>query len=275
MILEATHHQDPSWFGKVLRGQREASGVSLDAICEETKISRRILESLESGTFEYLPEKVFCRSFVTQVATAIGCDATPLLADFDSAWEEFELESGEFALLQIPEPPPTSPIRWSFWFPMGVGALILTSAAVVILSGSEPGQETLVETARPQAVASFPSVTPTGIARVPSVVAESIGAEGREAEDVVTLGIRVDGENECWIHYRDREGHTDQRLLAGGTSVQLELDGPVKLTIGNAGAATLSVGGIEYTGLGIPGQVVHTEVSRDGVRTLGSQDRHD
>ncbi len=91
-------------------------------------------------------------------------------------------------------------------------------------------------------------------------------------EEPIVLAVRVDPAKECWIHYRDREGRTEQRLLPGGSDVQLELNGPVKLTVGNAGAATLMVGGVEYSDLGVPGQVVHTEVSRDGVRTLGVGD---
>ncbi len=273
MILEATHRVDPSWFGEQLRGQREEAGVPLAVICEETKISRRILESLESGSFKHLPEKVFSRSFVGQYASAIDSDPEALLADFDAAWESFELESGEHVTCQSPEPPPKTPIRWGFWFPMSVGVVILTSVAVVILSGSEPGQATLVESARPQLEATSNRVTPTGIVLVPSAIVEPNPTETEN--NLVSLTVRVDGEKECWIHYRDRDGRTEQHLLAGGTRLQLELEGPVKLTIGNAGAATLVVGGVEYSGLGIPGQVVHTEVSRTGVRTLGTEDRHD
>lgn len=275
MILEATQHRGPNWFGERLREQRETADVSLDVICAETKISRRVLQALEAGEFKHLPERVFSRAFVTQYAAVIGCDPAPLLADFDTAWEHYEVDSGGYAAAQLFEPPPKPPIRWGFWFPMAVGVGILTSAAVVILSGSEPSQAALVQTARRPGATSPPTVTPAGLAILPSTaVGQNEQNEGTENDDVVALAIRVAGEKECWIHYRDREGRTDQRLIAGGSTLRLELDGPVKLTIGNAGAATLIVGGVEYTGLGIPGQVVHTEVSREGVRTLGAGDAH-
>jgi hypothetical protein len=47
--------------------------------------------------------------------------------------------------------------------------------------------------------------------------------------------------------------------------------GPVKLTIGDASALTLEIGGETYRSLGRPGQVVHTEVTADGLSVLGSR----
>jgi len=270
MILEGTQFTNPKVFGEELRRLREKAKVSLDAICAETKISRRILEAMESGSFRHLPERVFSRSFVVQYAGAIGCDDPQLLEDFDAAWERFEVDSGEFEIRVFEDTPPETPIRWGFWFPISVGAVILVSVAVVILSGSEPGQAALVETPRPAVQNSAPAATPIGAPVIPSIIAERDPdpPDGR----IVSIVVRVDGDKECWIHYRDREGRTDQQLLKGGTELPLELEGPVKLTVGNAGAATLVVGGVQYSDLGVPGQVVHTEVSHDGVETLGAGD---
>ena len=54
----------------------------------------------------------------------------------------------------------------------------------------------------------------------------------------VVIVVRVRPETECWIHYRDRDGSTGQQLLANGQKLELELGGPVKLTVGNAGFFT-------------------------------------
>ena len=271
MILEGTHHTDPITFGEDLRRAREGAGVSLDDICDETKISRRILVALEEGRFDLLPERVFSRSFVQQIADAVGDHRSQLLEDFDAAWTGFEQDSGRFQVDFFHASPPARSIRWRFWFPISIGFVILMSAAVVILSGSDPGEELLVESPNRTVATERPPATPTGAPVVPSVVVRS--QPEPTSDDPIMLAVRVDPAKECWIHYRDREGRTEQRLLPGGSDVRLELKGPVKLTVGNAGAATLMVGGVEYSDLGVPGQVVHTEVSRDGVRTLGVGDR--
>jgi hypothetical protein len=78
---------------------------------------------------------------------------------------------------------------------------------------------------------------------------------------------------ECWIHYRDNNGVAGGKLLSGGTEESIELPGPVKLTVGDAGAASLEVAGRIYDDLGRPGQVVHTEVSSEGLIVLGSAPR--
>jgi hypothetical protein len=63
---------------------------------------------------------------------------------------------------------------------------------------------------------------------------------------------------------------TGQQLLTGGERVALELPVPVKLTVGNAGAVRVSVDGRTFGDLGLPGQVIHTEITDDGIRPLES-----
>jgi cytoskeletal protein RodZ len=247
--------------------------LSLHDILTETKISHRILQALEDGEFQFLPERVFSRNFVRQYAKAIGCADERLITEFDAAWDRFHIASGSHPATVVAEPPPRRAIRWGFWFPVAVGAAILVSVAVVILSGSDPGQQLRENTRhRPDSLASSvipPSGAPTDSPRV------EFASVDHDEFDVVTLTVRVDDQKECWIHYRDREGMTDQRLLAGGEELQLELRGPVKFTVGNAGAVSVTVGDTSYEHLGVSGQVVHTEVSQDGLIALGAGARHD
>jgi hypothetical protein len=62
---------------------------------------------------------------------------------------------------------------------------------------------------------------------------------------------------------------TGQSLLTNGDRLDLELAGPVKLTVGNAGAVKIVVGNQVFSDLGLPGQVIHTEVTREGFSRLG------
>ena len=265
----------PQAFGEELRRLRESAGFSLDDIISETKVSRRVLQALESGKFQYLPERIFSRNFVRQFATTIGADGDRLVAMFETAWDRFLLTSGSHPALLVDEPPPRAPVRWQFWIPIALGLLILLVALVVVVRAGRARPTGLAMTRGSAGTVPTPGRVPSS--RVPSPIPDVTVHDAvlaGEDEAIVDLWIQVDPAGECWIHYRDREGHTEQRLLPGGTRLVLELEGPVKLTIGNAGAATLLVGGVEYAGLGVPGQVVHAEVSRDGVRTLGAGDLH-
>jgi len=138
----------PRAFGEELRRLRSSSGLSLDDITSETKISRRILEALEAGRFQSLPDRVFSRNFVRQYAGTIGCDEQRLVEAFETAWERFELTSGTHPALLADDLVPGSPIRWRFWIPIGIGVLILIVAALVILRGTASRQTLLIDPRR-------------------------------------------------------------------------------------------------------------------------------
>ncbi len=263
----------PEAFGEQLRRLRTSAGLELDDIAAETKISLRILSALEAGKFQFLPEKVFSHNFVRQCAATIGCEQDPLVAAFDEAWEVFQLASGTHPGVIVVETPPRTSIRWRFWFPIAAGAGILLAVAVVILTGSRPGDELMPDPRRAPSVSRAPASISDKVPVIPSEL--PIQRITRDESDLISVTVRVAEDKECWIQYRDREGMTDQRLLFGGQELELELRGPVKFTVGNAGAVTIVVGEVEYRDLGLSGQVVHTEVTRDGLVPLGSGARYD
>ncbi len=248
---------------------REAAGLSVEDIADRTKISRQILRSLESGDFRFLPQKVFCRNFVSQYAEIVGADPKRMAKAFDAAWDRFLLASGSFPSLSVDEPPLVRTVRWRFWGPVAAAAVIALLAALVIWRASlhetgfaGPGRELSDRRiGDPSPVETVPRL-PT-----PSPVV-AVETERLDPEEVA-ITIRVRPESECWVHYRDHNGVAGGKLLAGGAEESMVLVGPIKLTIGDAGAATLEVAGRVYADLGRPGQVVHTEVSADGLVVLG------
>jgi cytoskeletal protein RodZ len=260
----------PVEFGEQLRRIRESTGLRIEDIVAETKVSKAIFNAMEEGSFHLLPERVFSRSFVAQYAKTLGVSEKPLLEAFDQAWEEYSTSSGIHLNLEEVTDHVGSSIRWRFWIPITAGILILLGAAAVILRGStslddglapDPRRSGVRRTAeqgeRQRALAPTPRLQPTVITQRPVET------------EMIDLTVAVETGEECWIHYRDREGMTGQSLLTNGEELELELAGPVKLTIGNAGAVRMVIGGRMYSDLGLPGQVIHTEVSSDGVTRLG------
>ncbi|HEX8707344.1 MAG TPA: helix-turn-helix transcriptional regulator [Pyrinomonadaceae bacterium] len=61
-------------FGEQLRLAREARGVSLREISEQTRISIRYLEAIEGDDYKRLPGGIFNRSFIKAYAKHIGFD---------------------------------------------------------------------------------------------------------------------------------------------------------------------------------------------------------
>jgi cytoskeletal protein RodZ len=63
---------------------RQSSGVTLDRIAEETKISKRFLQAIEDGEYEKLPGGIFATSYLRQYAAMIGFEESELLAHYNA-----------------------------------------------------------------------------------------------------------------------------------------------------------------------------------------------
>ncbi len=260
----------PKTFGEELQRLRAEADLTIEDIAAETKISKQILSSLENGDFRFLPQKVFCRNFVTQYAEVVGVEPRPLADAFEAAWDRFLLASGSHPSIAIDVPPLVRNFRWLFWVPVAAAVAILLAATFVIWKSSRiEGQFTASQSPR-AATGDFRPVAPTSRETRPTPSPVRFDDTVQATADTVSITIRVSPEMECWIHYRDHNGVAGGKLLSGGTEEIIELPGPVKLTVGDAGAASLEVAGRIYDDLGRPGQVVHTEVSSEGLVVLGS-----
>jgi len=60
--------------GSVLRRVREARGVSIEELSEQTKVSKSVLRAIEGHDFDALPARVYLRGFLTQVARVLRVD---------------------------------------------------------------------------------------------------------------------------------------------------------------------------------------------------------
>jgi cytoskeletal protein RodZ len=60
--------------GRELKQVREKIGLELQTVSKETKISLKILESLEEENFEKLPPLVYLKGFLRSYAQCLGLD---------------------------------------------------------------------------------------------------------------------------------------------------------------------------------------------------------
>jgi cytoskeleton protein RodZ len=75
-------------FGTFLRQAREQRGVTLQELAVTTKISARVLESLERNEPGKLPGGIFSRAFVRAYAREVGVDPEAAVARFVEAFPE-------------------------------------------------------------------------------------------------------------------------------------------------------------------------------------------
>ena len=68
--------------GEKLRLEREARGIALRDISEQTRISMRYLEAIETDDFRRLPGGIFNRSFIRAYAKFIGFDEEEAIEEY-------------------------------------------------------------------------------------------------------------------------------------------------------------------------------------------------
>ena len=74
--------------GEKLRLEREARGIALRDISEQTRISMRYLEAIESDDYKRLPGGIFNRSFIRAYAKFIGYDENDAIEDYARTMRE-------------------------------------------------------------------------------------------------------------------------------------------------------------------------------------------
>ena|ERR1041384_5985059 len=86
--------------GEKLRLAREARGIALRDISEQTRISMRYLDAIESDDYKRLPGGIFNRSFIRAYAKFIGYDENAAIEDYARTLRE----RGEYDDEDTPKP---------------------------------------------------------------------------------------------------------------------------------------------------------------------------
>jgi len=65
---------DAAYTGEVLRRAREARGLSVEQVCERTRITRQHVENLELDRYDRLPPAVYLRGMLMALAKELRLD---------------------------------------------------------------------------------------------------------------------------------------------------------------------------------------------------------
>jgi cytoskeleton protein RodZ len=242
--------------GSDLAAARTAAGLTTQDVADRTRVRRTVIERIEADDFSLCGGDVYARGHIRTIATVVGTDPVPLVAEFDrmyapqgpSASEVFEAETGF-------QPERRGP-NWSA--AMGAALLVIAMIAVFGVAHStggstptanrSPGASTVVPRTSSPAAATTPpagtqSPSPTIIAQVPP------SAQG------VTVRLQVIT-GKSWVSATGSGKKLFEGVLSSG-SVKLLTDSKlVKIVVGNAASVRLIVNGVDIGSPGAVGQVV-------------------
>jgi len=257
--MTASGRNSPREFGDALRQARVAAGVSLEDISERTKISKRVLQALETGEYRAMPSRVFARNFVRQVLERIGESPEGWMAGFDDAWERFAAAS-QPSLPAVAVPARRR--RVGPWL-VGMGLVAVAIGALLVVNRRQNlGGENVVPPT-PAALLPVLALTPAPTAAPsPGPASEPAAAETTAvspalvvAAGATDLVIRA-RDGSCWVRATIVQGPSQSRLLHAGESWVVPAAGrAVDLVLGDAGAVALSYLGESSDPAGRRGEV--------------------
>jgi cytoskeleton protein RodZ len=276
-------------FGASFRKARESSGLPLDRIAADTRISSRFLTAIENEDFHLLPGGVFNRGFIRAYAERVGIDPDQALADYDRlsiAVEEpvEELRNVERASMRRSE---------RNLYPIAAGILaLLVVVFYFVTRNSATGSAS--ETPAPAAVAkSAPPVT----APEPPPIEEPAAPTTAEAQAPATvqtpapvstppattppartappatpatgaLVLDVTVKELTWMKIATDGNIIVSDNLPAGTTQHVTATTKIDITIGNAGGASLKINGRDVPTLGQTGVVRELSITPENASTI-------
>ena len=240
--------------GKALAEAREAAGLSVDEVAHATRIRRTLVLNIEKDDFSACGGDFYARGHVRTIATKVGLDPAPLLAEFDRdrpeaapprATEVFDSETS--ARLER---------RGPNWSAAMVAALVLVVAFGVYQAFSSSGGGS----GSPRA--GGPSTSTTTSPRGTPSSSPSPSGEGSAVAQAprTKVVVAVRASERSWVQVTTATGQQlFQGLLQSGMSRTFSDRREIKLVIGNAGGVALTVNGTDIGPPGRRGQVARVQ----------------
>ena len=286
--------------GQILRRRREERGLTVEQAAHQSKVPIRLVEALESDDYHLLPDALYLVRLLHDYATFLQLDADAIEAEFRLAVRRPPRSS--LAPPSATRPDPAIPWKQMLWTMVAI--LVVTPLVFIALSlASKRAQdrEAQAPTAAPQAEESRPvgdeavgvssrllgSVTPSASSvgdlaaeeappasaaagEAPTPIPTDIVAKAAPARHVLV----VRAHEPTWLSVRSDAGERRQVLLQPGQAARFEAKEGFRVTVGNAGGATLWLNGASLPSLGRSGEVVRDLIlppRQDGSPATGAE----
>ena len=268
--------------GETLRRERLRTGLDLERISEDTKISVRMLELIEGDRFDKLPGGVFAKSFVRQYARAVGADEEELVRELERTLEpepaplpraeEIARAQPEFRMPRVPQfGGAASRLRPSSSLPaLALVVLVIMACSAAYTwwtrprqapSAPAPAPVRTAQTAEKKPEPAPPAAAPAEAEPSPPLSVPSVPAAQTEAG---ALTIALTAEEPTWVRATANGKVVFSGILQPNETKSLSAAETMTLRVGNAGGVAISLNGKSIPALGPKGQVRTVQLSPDG-----------
>lgn len=263
------HPAPAEGFGAALKRAREAQGISIGDMAARSRLSVQQVRALESERTAELPEPVYVRAFIRGVASVLGLEPDPLVADYTARYG-----AASVGVLPDHDPAKETVVRAS-GRRTGLKAAVVAIAAVLVCAAGWYAWSSMSDGAETQPAAETPVVdVPESVEAAPApeqaaadqtaqekTAAEQAAAEKAAAEKAAAEKARAQSQaaatgerrvtlstsGACWVQILLPNGRSFfAKEMAEGGSETLNVPVGARVTVGNASVMTLTVDGRPY-----------------------------
>lgn len=249
-------------FGNYLKTEREAKGITLEQIEQETRIRLTYLQAIEDGEFNKLPGEFYCRTYIRSYAKAIGLDEAEVLAKYENRVKEImsdgELEDlftktrwdgtlQETVASKGKAPVNKKPIIIGL---IVVGLLIVAGAIYLALSLSQPTNKVENEQIQEnpnnnigiEVSEEDPVIVNDSLTQEPFEV-DTLESSTEEVVKVEKVDILVKAKGDCWFQVANSKEVFKDTLLKAGEEFSYNSQEPLIISLGKPQVIELYVNG--------------------------------
>ena len=268
------HPAPAEGFGAALKRAREAQGISIGDMAARSRLSVQQVRALESERTAELPEPVYVRAFIRGVASVLGLEPDPLVADYTARYG-----AASVGVLPDHDPAKETVVRAS-GRRTGLKAAVVAIAAVLVCAAGWYAWSSMSDGAETQPAAETPVVdAPESVEAAPApeqaaadqtaqektaaeqAAAEKAAAEKAAAEKAAAEKARAQSQvaatgerrvtlstsGACSVQILLPNGRSFfAKEMAEGGSETLNVPVGARVTVGNASVMTLTVDGRPY-----------------------------
>ena len=240
--------------GKTLAQARESAGLTVEEIAHATRIRRTLVLGIENDDFSACGGDFYARGHIRTIATKLGVDPAPLLAEFDAGRPEPAPRATDVFESETAARPERRGPNWSAAMAAAL-VLVVVYGVVQAFSGGGGGGGSDVAGASPRSPS--PSASASGTP-TPTPSGAGSGAVAQAPRNKVTVAVAAS--ERSWVQVTTATGQElFQGLMDTGMTKSFSDKRLLRLVIGNAGGVQLTVNGTDVGAPGRRGQVARVQ----------------
>ena len=281
--------------GVYLQGIRKEQGKAIDEVANQIFIRPALVQAIEDGNWDALPEPIFVQGFIRRYADHLGLDGLEISKQFrppqvsilpdlqiiNSGNGNSVVTTHESPPLQLtaeptleqpreafnPPTPETGIWKWALGLAV-IGAL----TGIAVWFGTQGPSQIAATSGNGTPAQSEPDAASSNASEVTAepasdgsldAPAEVTGIATNESTDAAPITFNVNLEGDSWMRIQADGEEVYEGTLPLGTRESWTAENELRITAGNSGAVLYSFNGSDEAPLGAPGSVRNLTLTPD------------